>query len=104
MKKLVLLACLGLAACNVSGSGSVPISNVQKETVAICGFLPLAQVVAAIIAKHSANLDSVFAIATAICSAVTPKPTARSARMSNPMQIVPLTVAGVVIKGRFVQH
>ncbi len=97
----VLSVCLGLAACQPMGSGTVPVSAVQKEAVALCGYLPLAQVVLAIIGKHSANLDSVFAIASSICTAVKPAPASRFALFSAPHRAP--TVAGVVIRGKFVK-
>lgn len=92
---LGLVTSVLLAGCQTSGV--VLVSDVQREATAICGYLPLAQVVKAIIGKHNANLDSVFSIASAICGAVVPKPSFGLAKANVP------TVAGVVIRGKFVR-
>jgi hypothetical protein len=92
----IILCCTALVGC-VPSSGSISISSVQKEAVAICGYLPLAAVVAQLAGTHAPNLGSVFAMATAICNAVTPKVGFRSGPPSAPH------VNGVLIRGKFVR-
>lgn len=88
-----------LSACNVASS-LPPVSSIQKEAVAICGYLPLASVIAAILSKHVPGLQSVFGVATQICMAVGPKPAGTHVALAQ--RRVP-TVAGVPIHGRFVK-
>lgn len=108
MRKLIatVALCAFVAGCNATTgtpTTPIPVSAVQKEAVALCGYLPLARVVAAILAKHSANLDSVFAMASAICAAVAPTRTQLAVRSAVPLPRTPPRVAGVIIRGKFVK-
>ncbi len=74
------------------------IKQVQQASVVACGFLPLAATVAAIIS--SGTLSGPFAIASAICAAVT---STGSLDGGLRRSATPPRVAGVVIQGRFVR-
>lgn len=96
MKRIaVCVVALSLGAC--TPGGGVSITAIQQEAVAICGYLPLASVVAAILGQNVPGLQSVLGVATSICKAVTGK-----SRALNGAAKVP-TVAGVPIHGRFVK-
>jgi hypothetical protein len=91
-----------LAGC--ASVGGVPTvlgisaAEVQQDAIAICSFLPTASTVANIIAVGNPLLTTAEAIAQAICASVTAPPVASTLR-----RVGTPTVAGVVIKGRFIK-
>lgn len=114
MKKFIvrgaLLAalCLPLANCVTDGTGvaiapapvdTEVISDVQRQAVAICGFVPAAQTIASIVGTFtgtSAITSLVGNVAAGICNSVTKK----SARRGGGK---PATYRGVPVRGQFVR-
>jgi len=85
-----------LAACQTTSGGVSTVTAIQQEAVAICGYLPLASVVAQILSKGLPGLQSVLGVANSVCTAVTPH-----AASSLRAQRLPM-VGGVVLqRGRF---
>ena len=72
-------------------------TQVQQGAVALCGYLPSVEAVAAIVAANNPLLALPEAMANAICAAVQPKSGGKVATATTPM------VAGVVITGKFVK-
>ena len=103
MRKLsiaLLTACsIGLGSCSTTTPSDITaiITQVQKDAVAICGFLPTVGTVASIISGGNPLITTALGIAQAICNAVTPAPSALRKKAVVPM------VNGVVIHGRFVR-
>lgn len=104
MRKFLLASALAssmwLGGCaTMGGPGGLGdfIKQVQQITVQACGFLPLASTVAGIIS--AGQFTEGFAIANAICAAVTAAPPPQLAR--GVKRRLPV-VSGVVVRGRFV--
>jgi hypothetical protein len=106
MKKYLMttsfVVALTLAGCATPGSPPGVnvnfVEEVRKAAVAVCGFLPYADTVAAIIATGNPIVLTVSSLANAICAAVTAIPPAQVRRGASPP-----TVAGVIIHGKFVR-
>jgi hypothetical protein len=100
---------LGLFA-PTSGGDPEKVAKIQAYAVKICGFLPMAETVTAILAQGNPAVISVSAVAGSICKAVTkvPTPIAAMGLMGNgPLQadVPPVygEVLGVPIQGVFVE-
>lgn len=99
--KILLLAVLAipLAACS-----EADVKTVQDAAVKTCGYLPTAQTVtgiaSALYTPGAIYFNAAEAIAGKICTAVTTNPLADGPGAST--HYTP-TVAGVVVRGRFVQ-
>lgn len=72
-------------------------TQVQQAAVALCGYLPSVEAVAAIVAANNPLLALPESMANAICAAVQPTKAGATAGASAP------TVAGVAITGKFVK-
>lgn len=104
MTRLVAVAALCgsilLGGCATTGGpgGGIDLAalaaQVQQITTQACRFLPTAQTVANIVSAGFAAQP--FAIANAICAAVTAPPTVARGKVAPPH------VGGVVVRGRFV--
>lgn len=106
MRKSVigLLLAASVAGCATSGSVRVPtIEEVQSATVSACSFLPTARTVASILAavtgRDTALTGVEFAsgIASAICTSISQPVVATESG-----GVVPPTVAGVVVRGKYI--
>jgi hypothetical protein len=95
MKRLILAAAIGLASCSTSPDLAAQIAAVQKTAMQVCGFLPYATTIAAIIGKNVAGLKTAGDIAKSICDAITPSGI-KSASVNPPK------VADVPVEGEFV--
>ncbi len=102
MKKLLLAiplaAALTFGGCATTGGNVNVIEQVRQAAVAVCGFLPTVETVAAILASGNPIVATASGIANAICDAVTHLPP-MTARRGAPAP----SVAGVVIHGKFVR-
>jgi hypothetical protein len=76
------------------------IDTVQRLTVQCCGFLPTVGTVASIVTAGNPTVLTATAVATAICSAVSPTKTAQGLLSMDG----PPTVNGVVVEGGFVSN
>lgn len=117
MKKLLIIAALGLplAACGGGSSLQVPtaltptainadIAAVQSTAAGLCGFLPAASTVANIIATFTGGggiVNVVSQTAQAICNAVPALHAARLRPGSHGATVV--RVRGVRLQGSFLQ-
>lgn len=105
MKRFAIMlstaAMISLGGCaTTGGTNQTTITQIQQITVALCGFLPTAAVIADIITMGNPLVATGNAIADAICKAVLPAKMARAAgrkRANVPM------VGDVVIHGRFIR-
>jgi len=92
MRRLAIIpvaaALLSLAACDAA--------TVQEKARQICGFEPLAEVAAKILAGSVPGITAADEAAKAICAAVAPG--GKRALLRRPP-----VVKGVVVKGRFVR-
>ncbi len=96
MKRLILAAALGLSACSSSATDiAAQIAAVQKTAMQVCGFLPYATTIAAIIGKNVAGLKDATDIAKSICDAI--KPSGVKSASVNPPK-----VADVPVEGEFI--
>ena len=97
-----LVLFLTLGGCTTTGGVSPDakafLEQVRQSAVAVCGFLPTIDTVAAIIATGNPIVATVSGLANAICAAVTALPPVQLRRGAAPP-----TVAGVVIHGKFVR-
>ena len=75
------------------------IEQVRQAAVAVCGFLPTVDTVAAILLANNPAYITASAIANGICAAVT----APALKQLGPRRAPPV-VAGVVIHGKFVSR
>jgi hypothetical protein len=95
---LAAAAALSLGACQTAGTGGVAVgpadavSQVQSLASKVCGFLPLAETVSALLGVPS--LGGVEGVASSICSAVTRRMVSRGGAKTP-------IVAGVPVRGRF---
>jgi len=107
---LVAALAAGLAGCitaqpielaktgaRLAGVKEETIANVQKQAIAICGYLPEPGFVSSLVEK--AGYGDQYKAARAICNAVTTNPMAEGNR---PGRYQP-RVAGVRVKGKFVR-
>lgn len=98
---IALAGVLSLAACNTTGGGSVGdrtaalIAQAQSIAQQVCGFLPVAESLAQIVAQGRPELATASQIGNAVCSAVTKKTARRGGGAP--------TVAGVPVQGQFVR-
>lgn len=85
-----LIAAVGM----LTGCAALPfnINTIQSAAVGVCSFLPAANTISALIAANIPGLNTVEALANAICAAVAPRGVRSSGK---PM------VGGVVIEGQF---
>jgi hypothetical protein len=96
MRKLLATIVLvgGLSGCATTSTiPRIDVEEVRLIAVQVCGFLPLVESVAEIIAAGNPALATGSAVANAICAAVT--------RASAIRGVIPV-VNGVPVKGRFV--
>lgn len=96
---IMLVGGLALGGCSTTGGlAGLSAASVQQLAVSICGYLPTAATVAAILAAGNPAINTIEAAASAICAAVAPVATA-----SGKLRATTPTVAGVVVHGRFVR-
>lgn len=88
-----LSGCAGGAKLDAARVGEL-VAEVRDIARTTCGFLPIADTVAAILAVGNPALSAAGPIAHAICNAVTAPAAARGERVP--------TVNGVRVKGKFV--
>lgn len=72
------------------------VEKIRDRVTAMCGFLPTAASVAAMLAASNPTVTGVIGIASAICQAVSPKPGLTLIGNKTP------TVNGVPVEGEFI--
>lgn len=106
---IALAALLALTGCGPtfptidSAALREAVAQVQAATVEICKYLPTNETVVGILTQTHAVVETAYAIAQQICSAVTevaPPPLVQNRRLGDEEQC-PM-VRGVCIEGRFV--
>jgi hypothetical protein len=82
------------------------VAQIQATAVKVCGFLPMAETVTAILAQGNPAVITVSAVASTICKVVTkvPTPIATMGLMSGDAESPPVygEVNGVPVQGVFV--
>lgn len=108
MRLMATLVFLGAAAmlggCQTKPDGTKVIDpaivdTAQNIAVTVCGFLPLANTIAAIVATGNPLVLTGEAIGQAICAAEVKTASAARAGAAAPAPVV----AGVVVQGRFIK-
>ena len=101
MKRIVVIAAFGLAACTPTQTTDVAkvVDAVQKAAAVTCKFVPTAATIANIISAGSATVPA--QIADTICAAVTTSSIAQAALSTAPVVVV--NGKTVTVEGHFVK-
>lgn len=93
----------GWLARLLGGTDSRLVVKIQAATVKACGFLPMAETVAALVAAGNPAVTTATLIAKKICVAVTaPRPAILGLSSMSGEVANPIIVDGVVIEGEFI--
>lgn len=95
---LLLSGCGTLGTVTPPADPAAPVSDVQRLTTRICGYVPTAQSIAALASTFFPSFggasDLALRIASSVCDEIA----------SRPMSEGPLVVRGVQVQGRFVRR